>query len=58
MLIGGESQRTLDSRQSGFSAHNEVSMAAAAAEGRKKLAGDMLRIPSPVVDFALSAKRV
>src|SRR3970282_1949241 len=32
-------------RYSGFSAHNEVSVAAEDAEGRKKLAGYMLRAP-------------
>jgi len=32
-------------RDSGFSAHNEVSVAAEDAEGRKKLAGYMLRAP-------------
>ncbi len=32
-------------RHGGFSAHNEVSVAAEDAEGRKKLAGYMLRAP-------------
>jgi len=35
----------LPGRYSGFSAHNEVSVAAEDAEGRKKLAGTMLRAP-------------
>jgi hypothetical protein len=37
--------RMLAWRHSGFSAHNEVSVAAEDAEGRKKLAGYMLRAP-------------
>jgi hypothetical protein len=37
--------RMLAWRYSGFSAHNEVSVAAEDAEGRKKLAGYMLRAP-------------
>lgn len=37
--------RMLAWRHGGFSAHNEVSVAAEDAEGRKKLAGYMLRAP-------------
>jgi len=37
--------RMLAWRYSGFSVHNEVSVAAEDAEGRKKLAGTMLRAP-------------
>ena len=39
------SARMLAWRHGGFSAHNEVSVAAEDAEGRKKLAGYMLRAP-------------
>ena len=37
--------RMLAWRHTGFSEHNEVSVAAEDAEGRKKLAGSMLRAP-------------
>jgi hypothetical protein len=37
--------RMLAWRHGGFSAHNEVSVAAEDAEGRKTLAGHMLRAP-------------
>jgi hypothetical protein len=42
-------------RHGGFSAHNEVSVAAADAEGRKKLAGYMLRAPMSLQEMAYDA---
>ena len=41
--------RMLAWRHGGFSAHNEVGVAAEDAEGRKKFAGYMLRAPMSVV---------
>lgn len=42
-------------RHGGFSAHNEVSVAAEDAEGRKKLAGYMLRAPMSLQKMAYDA---
>jgi hypothetical protein len=44
-LSEGLRSRRLGWRHSGFSAHNEVRVPAKDAEGRKKLAGYMLRAP-------------
>jgi len=42
---GGLRSRRLGWRHCGFSAHNEVRVPAEDAEGRKKLAGTVLRAP-------------
>ncbi len=47
--------RMLAWRHGGFSAHNEVSVAAEDAEGRKKLAGRMLRAPMSLQKMAYDA---
>ena len=47
--------RMLAWRHGGFSAHNEVSVAAEDAEGRKKLAGYMLRAPMSIEKMAYDA---
>jgi len=47
--------RMLAWRHGGFSAHNEVSVAAEDAEGRKKLAGYMLRAPMSLQKMAYDA---
>jgi hypothetical protein len=47
--------RMLAWRHGGFSAHNEVSVAAEDAEGRKKLAGTMLRAPMSVQKMTYDA---
>ena len=47
--------RMLAWRHGGFSAHNEVSVVAGDAEGRKKLAGYMLRAPMSLQKMAYDA---
>lgn len=47
--------RMLAWRHGGFSAHNEVSAVAGDAEGRKKLAGHMLRAPMSLQKMAYDA---
>jgi hypothetical protein len=47
--------RMLAWRHGGFSTHNEVSVAAEDAAGRKKLAGYMLRVPMSLQKMAYDA---
>ena len=49
--------RMLAWRHSGFSVHNEVSVAADDAEGRKKLAGYMLRAPMSLQKMTYDAAK-
>ncbi len=49
-------RRMLGWRYSGFSAHNQVRVAAADAEGTKKLAGTMLRAPMSLEKMTYDAQ--
>ncbi len=55
-LSEGLRSRMLGWRYSGFSAHNQVRVAAEEAEGRKKLAGYMLRTPMSLEKMTYDAQ--